>query len=205
MKSALLLALALPLATFAQAPAKPPDPPVIDAAVKLEGDALLKALRAGGLVLYVRHAKQGKPPAGSCTGPTLTEEGEAQARQLGAAVKALAIPLGAVRASPTCRAIQSVQLMGLGREPEITDDLNPGAMRKVEGVDKPARYFLFAEAPKPGTNTLLMAHGQGSANPAELILLELGEVIAYRPDGKGGSTPVARIRLEEWASLGAPR
>lgn len=203
MKFALLFALILPLASLAQAP--PPAPtPVIAAAGKLEGDALLTALRAGGLVLYVRHAKQGKPPSGSCTGPGLTEEGEAQSRKLGDAVKALAIPLGAVRASPTCRAIESVRFMGLGREPEITDDLNPGALRKVDGVDKPARHFLFAETPKPGTNTLLMAHVQGSTNPAEAIQFELGEVIAYRPDGKGGSTPVARIRLEDWDGLKKP-
>lgn len=204
MKVLLLAAFALPLVALAQAPAPAPAP-AIAAAVKLEGQALLQALRAGGLVLYVRHAKQGRPASGPCLGPGLTEEGVAQARKLGEALRTLAIPLGAVRASPTCRAIESVQAMSLGREPEITDDLNPGALRKVDGVDRPARHFLFAEAPKPGTNTLLVAHVQGSANPAEAIAFELGEVIAYRPDGKGGSTPVARIRLEDWAALGAKR
>lgn len=181
----------------------PPEPalPVIAPAHHLEGPALVEALRRGGLVLYVRHAQQGRPAEGSCTGPRLTPAGEAQARRLGEALRSLAIPVGAVKSSPTCRAFETAQLMAAGNVPEVTDDLNPGAMRKVGVLDRPARDFLLAEMPKPNANTVLVAHVQGSANPAERIQLELGEVLVYRPDGQGGSTPVARVRLEGWEGL----
>lgn len=67
----------------------------------LTGDALVEALQDGGLVLYLRHAitdadaADGLPtdPCGKQRG--LTEEGRRQARDIGAAIRALDIPIGA--------------------------------------------------------------------------------------------------------------
>ena len=60
----------------------------------LTGDALVEALQAGGLVVYLRHAATDDAPDGLPTDPCsrqrgLTEAGRQQARDIGAAVRAL--------------------------------------------------------------------------------------------------------------------
>ena len=48
---------------------------------------------------------------------------------------------------------------------------------------------------------LLVAHVHGSPNKSDWMQLEIAEIIVYRPDGKGTTTPIARVRIEEWADL----
>ena len=193
---------ALLLASAAQAQAPPPQPrfPVVDAANALEGPALLAALRRGGFVLYVRHAQQGGPQqeAPSCTAKNLVPQGDAQAKALGEALHRLSIPIGRVRSSPFCRAIETARLLGFG-EPELAAGL------AIAAPDTPllhaARAKILAEAPPPGSNTLLVSHGHAAASEADRMQLDLVEVIAFRPDGQGGAVPVARIRLRDWDEL----
>jgi phosphohistidine phosphatase SixA len=184
---------------FAQ-PAAPPRPPVVNPAKALEGPALRAALLEGGFNLYVRHAQQGgpqqeKPP---CTAVNLLPVGEAQAKALGEALHRLAIPIGRVRSSPFCRAIETARLLGYG-EPELAPGL---ALSSPETPElHAARAKILAEAAPPRSNTLLVSHGHGSLVEAERMFLDLVEVIVYRPDGHGGADPVARIRVSEWDAL----
>lgn len=186
----------------AQAPAPAAAPvllPAIDPAKALAGHALLEALRAGGFVLYVRHARQAGPQEEApCTHPNLAADSEAQVKRVAARLKELHIPIGRVAASPLCRALETARLLGAG-EPEITADLRFGA------PDTPqihaARAKRLAQAPPPGANTLLVSHGQASANLLERLQLDLLEFVVFRPDGRGGSDPVARIRVEDWEAL----
>src|SRR5947207_2532890 len=101
---AALVCLLLPaLAGHAQAPVTsslPASPP--------EDAALVRMLRAGGFVLYVRHAATdfSKNDAAmtsyeDCASQrNLTEEGRAAARRVGEAIKELGIPVARVYASP---------------------------------------------------------------------------------------------------------
>ena len=74
--------------------------------------------------------------------------------------------------------------------------------RACEGFDvSAARIRQLKEAPPRGTNTLLVSHVHGSLKKEEWMHLEIAEIIVYRPDGKGGTTPVARVRVEGWAEL----
>lgn len=173
--------------------------PVVDPAQELKGRALVEALRNGGHVLYMRHALQIPPTTEKCDFPSLTPIGEEQARRVGAAIRELKIPVGQVRSSQSCRNRDTARLLGLG-DYEITEDLNPGGVR--EGFDVgAARFRHLTEVPPRGTNTLLVSHVHGSKNKAEWMHLEIAEIIVYRPDGKGSTMPVARVRVEKWKEL----
>ena len=196
---------ALAFSPIANAQNAPPPvlAPAIEPARELKGRALVDALRDGGYVLFTRHARQGGPQnEAPCTQPNLVAEGEAQARKLGLALHALKIPIGAVRASPWCRAIETARLLEVG-DVEITADLNPGndSTRELHS----ARRKLLAQMPPPGSNTLMASHGQASSRQEEKLHLDLAEIVVYRPDGRGGTEPVARIKLEDWDALAALR
>ena len=196
-------AIAAPL-VFAQAPAPNPDAnqepeplPRVDPADELKGAALVDALRAGGLVLYMRHADQGKlkqPP--DCAVKQLTEEGETQARRVGSALKRAGARIGTFLSSPLCRALQTAKLLDLGEakvEPALTLTTQPDV--------REARTALFAVAPPAGTTTLLVSHVHGSQKAGERLFIERAGIVAFRPDGKGGATPVARILPGDWDAI----
>ena len=182
-------------------PAPPAVPvlPLVDPANEVTGAKFVDALRGGGYVLYMRHALQIPPTSEKCDTSNLTPVGEAQARAVGAALRELKIPIGQVRSSQPCRNRDTARLLGLGPV-EITDDLNPAGLR--EGFDvSAARLRQLQEAPPRGTNSLLVSHVHGSLKKAEWMHLEIAEIIVYRPDGKGSTMPVARVRVEGWEEL----
>lgn len=173
--------------------------PLVDPAQELKGKALVDALRKGGHVLYMRHALQIVPTEGPCVGSNLQPTGEAAAKAVGAAIRALNIPIGRVLSSEPCRNLDTAKLLDLGKV-EVTIDLNPGG--SPPGFDHgAARTRRLAELPRAGTNTILVSHVHGSRNKSEWLHLELAEIIVFKPDGKDGSSPVARIRVEDWANL----
>jgi phosphohistidine phosphatase SixA len=150
--------------------------------------------------LYMRHALQ-IPPADKevCDKPSLQAEGEAQSRKVGAAMRALNIPVSQVKSSEPCRSRDTARLLDLGNV-EITTDLNPlGSRKDAETIA--GRKRLLAQQPAKGTNTVLVSHVHGSATLEDRMQLEIAEIIVFRPDDKGRTTPVARIRLEAWEDM----
>jgi hypothetical protein len=197
-----LLTLVAAVAASAQpavpAVAPPLVPPVVDAAKEVKGFALVEALRKGGFVMYMRHALQNAPVTGPCMGDSLQPKGEADARAVGAAMRALKIPVGRLLTSEPCRNIDTAKAIELGAY-EISTDLNPVA---ADGSSLgPARQRLLAAMPRPGSNTLLISHVHGSQIKSEWLHLETTEIIVFQPDGAGGTVPVARIRPEHWPAL----
>jgi len=184
MKRLLLLALLLGLPAWAQSPLPPSVP---DPAKELKGAPLVEALRRGGFVLFMRHAQQVREdPAREkqdCEEARLSPAGRDQARTVGAGIRALAIPVGAVFASEYCRARQTAELLGLGPVTP-TPDLN------MTGPF-PERKKRIAQSPPTGKNTLLVSHSQ----------VGIAEVLVYRPDGAGGAEPLARVKVEDWEAL----
>src|SRR5690242_2716055 len=79
---------------------------------------LLAALRAGGHIIYFRHAdtdhsqtdQRGMRLEDCTTQRNLTDRGREHARELGEAIRALEIPIGAVLASPLCRTMETATL-----------------------------------------------------------------------------------------------
>ena len=195
-----ILCLVVPLAAQAQQPAPAaPAPPLLPmVANPLQGKALVDALRKGGYVLFMRHARQGGPQQPDvCDHKNLAPEGEAQARKVGAALRDLGIPIATVRSSPICRARETATLLAL-RPVELDDDLKPAAGPTPLHA---ARKRLIAQAPPAGANVLFVSHGHSSAVEEEKVEYDHAEILVYRPDGRGDAQPVARIKLEDWDKL----
>jgi hypothetical protein len=105
---ALALALGAPGAALAQQAAATP----------LRGPELLAALRAGGYILYLRHADtdhsqndERMTSVEDCTTQrNLTDRGRDHSRAIGEVIRTLGIPIGAVLASPLCRTVETAML-----------------------------------------------------------------------------------------------
>lgn len=165
---------------------------------------LVRALRGGGYVLFVRHAASapgddGRVVIEDCrTQRNLTAAGQAQAQAIAAAMSRLRIPIGEVRASPYCRAADTARL-AFGYM-LLDNDLRP-LRDGNSAVHLAAVRRLLATPPVPGTNLVLVGHGDTFA---KLTGVELGEgdTAVVRPDASGGSwTVVGRIAAGQWSAV----
>jgi phosphohistidine phosphatase SixA len=179
----------------------------------LSGAALVKALQQGGYVLVMRHAnapaalpdKASADPANTKLERQLDEAGRKSATDMGAAIRALHIPVGTVLISPTYRALQTVQLAQLGHAQAAAELDEPAQGMQGTALAPQAQWLQrkAAEAPPAGTNTVLITHVPNimAAFMQEGARMEPGEALVFHPDGKGGTTLVARVKAEEWATL----
>jgi phosphohistidine phosphatase SixA len=181
-------------------------------AATLSGQPLMDALGHGGYVLLMRHASSPATPPDKTSADKenvalerqLDQAGRDSARQMGEAVKTLRVPIGQVSSSPTYRALQTVQLAGLGKAATFPELGDGGQNMQTQGQGAGAWLRgKVAEAPRAGTNTILVTHlpnitaAFGNSAPD----VKDGESLVFRPDGKGGAELVGRIRIEEWPML----
>lgn len=181
--------------------------PAPSALPKLKGAALVAALRGGGYILYFRHTATdfnqndfSMTSYEDCaTQRNLTDHGRADARAIGVALRALAIPIGEVLASPFCRTMETAQLI-FGR---AIPSLAVGGGPEHEGP--PALYAqmreLLVKPVPPGTNLAVVSHGNPFHALAGGAYLEEGEAAVVLPHGKGDFRVVARVPLEAWRAL----
>ena len=180
------------------------------AAAEPQGAALVAALRAGGHVLYFRHAATDWTQtdqvrqAGdwqSCDGDRmrqLSDTGRMTAQLIGLALRTLAIPVGEVLSSEYCRTAETARLMGLGDVRTTTEIMNLRSQDFVGGHDaavKNARTLL-ARPPAPATNRVMVGPG------LVRVLAEAGAVVV-RPDPGSdlGFAFVALVVPQEWLRL----
>jgi phosphohistidine phosphatase SixA len=187
--------LIVPLLAHAQ----PSALPVRDLAPK----ELVAMLRAGGLVLYFRHASTDRSQKDEdmrnlddCTRQrNLTNQGRDEARAIGAAVKELAIPIGVVLSSPFCRTTETAQLAFLRAEKSAGLRAGNNAQRSQ------ALRQQLSTPPQSTTNTMLVGHGEPFFALAGAPVLREGEAAVLQPLGNGAFEIIARIRAEEWRRL----
>jgi phosphohistidine phosphatase SixA len=189
----ILIALALVAGCGDDEPAAPPP-----------ADPLVGTLRDGGNVLVVRHAIADaeinrQELLRSCLlQRNLTEQGRAQAREIGEGIRALRIPIGDVRASPMCRTRDTARL-AFGRVTPDRDLLLPGVIGTAADDERRARAMraMVEDLPPAGENTVLVTHtgNIGSALGEETVAE--GEVLVY---GEGAEL-IGRIPAEKWADL----
>jgi broad specificity phosphatase PhoE len=175
--------------------------------------ALVESLRAGGFILYFRHAETDwtqtdrRHEAGwdSCD-PTqmrqLSAAGRDSARRVGEALRRLRIPVGRVVASEFCRTRETARLLALGPVETSRDLVNLTHAEHAGGTESLRRRArrLLAEPPPAGTNVVLVSHGNVFMLVAEQRPVEGGAVI-LRPDGEGGFEVVAHVAPEDWSRL----
>jgi phosphohistidine phosphatase SixA len=195
------LGLASMIATFSVLPGN---------AQSLSGAGLAEALRQGGYVLVMRHANSpAQPPdkkdadaANVKLERQLDAAGREAARSMGEAVKALRIPIGDVLSSPTYRALQTVNLASLGKAlavPEL-DEGAAGMQGNAEAVRVTWLKAAVAQAPRAGTNSIVVTHAPNIKDSFG-IDAAAGEALVFKPDGKGGASQVARIKIGDWPAL----
>ena len=172
----------------------------------LAGAALVDALRQGGYVLYFRHTstdfgQNDDRMTGyeDCTRQrNLTDAGRAEARAIGAAIRALGIPIGRVLASPFCRTRETAELM-FGRA-TIANAVR-GGPAQADGDRYTELKALLANPVAGGVDLVIVSHG----NPYRAIVggpyLAEGEAAVIEPRGNEGFRVVAQIRKDEWAAL----
>jgi hypothetical protein len=169
--------------------------------------SLVEKLREGGYVLYMRHAStdfsQNDAKMTSyedCASQrNLTDKGRAEARDIGAQVKRLRIPIGEVLASPFCRTMETARL-AFGKA-SATNEVRGGPARsndpkRYEGL----RKLLSSTVPR-GENRVISSHGNPFHAVAGPPYLDEGEIAVVRPEGEMRFTVIARIRPEDWSGL----
>ncbi len=178
----------------------------------LDGPDLVTALHAGGYVILMRHASSpGNPPdsahadAGNVQHERqLDDLGRSSALAMGEALRRLQIPIGAVLSSPTYRAVETVKLAKLGQPITFTElgDSSQGG----SGPDSERARWLKARIATPPVdheNTVIVTQYPNvmEAYPGRADGLAEGEALILYPDGKGGASVVARVKIDEWTSL----
>jgi broad specificity phosphatase PhoE len=148
------------------------------------------ALRKDGAVALVRHAEApgvGDPQhwkLGDCsTQRNLDEAGRAQARALGARLKAERIPIGRLLASPWCRTLETATLLGAGTVQAEPTFSNAFVLSERRGDLSAGARALIAKWRGPGV-LLVVTHGANIAaltgrHPATAELV----VVAAAADG----------------------
>jgi len=182
--------------------------------VAAENADVVKALRAGGLVIVVRHGATF--PDQADTDPlnfdniaaqrNLNDKGKALAKAFGDALRQAAIPVGKVYTSKYNRAYETAVIAGF-KDIEKTADITEGGLvvspnennRRADAFRK-----LLGTAPAPGTNTILITHKPNivDALGKDWFDVREGEASLFRPEN-GSYKLVARVQMDEWPHLAA--
>jgi phosphohistidine phosphatase SixA len=177
---------------------------------------LASTLRAGGLVIVLRHGATF--PDQADTDPLnpdnlaaqrhLNEKGKALAKAFGEAFRQIGIPVGKVLTSKFQRAYETAVLAGF-TDIEKTFDLTEGGLvvspnennRRAEALRK-----LLDVMPKAGTHTVLVTHKPNiiDALGKDWFDVKEGEASIFRPEN-GSHKLVARIQMDEWSRIAAAK
>ncbi len=155
------------------------------------GPTLVAALRAGGYVISFRHAATDfsqtdadrQNLADCSTQRNLDEAGRDDALAIGAAFRALAIPVGDVSGSDDCRTRETADLAfgrvipirDLTSRASTTDDAERA--QRIEALRR-----LLSTPPPTGVNTVLVGH-QFDLQDATGISIAEGEAAIFLPQG----------------------
>jgi phosphohistidine phosphatase SixA len=177
-----------------------------------DGKDIAQALRAGGLVIVVRHGATF--PDQADTDPlnfdnvaaqrNLNDKGKALAKAFGDSLRQVGIPIGKVYTSKYNRAYETAVIAGF-KNIEKTADLTEGGLvvtpnegnRRIEAFHK-----MLGTVPMAGTNTVLITHKPNivDALGKDWFDVKEGEASIFRPEN-GGYQLVARVQMDEWSRI----
>lgn len=179
-----------------------------------DDEALIRELRSGGYNIYFRHAETDwsqsdrvhMPGDWTSCDPTrirqLSNHGRENARRIGEALRAIALPIGNVLSSPYCRAVETAQLFDVGTVLTTDHIMNMRVANYFGGpaaVVQRARSRL-AQQPAAGSNTLLVAHGNLAREATSVYPGEAGALI-IKPLPGGSFRVVGTLSPSDWERL----
>ena len=173
---------------------------------------LAQALRAGDLVIVVRHGATF--PDQADTDPlnfdniaaqrNLNDKGKALAKTFGEALRQTGVPIGKVYTSKYNRAYETAVIAGF-KDVEKTTDLTEGGLivspnensRRAEAFRK-----MIGTAPASHTNTILITHQPNivAALGKDWFDVKEGEASIFRP-ADGSYKLIARVQMDEWPRI----
>jgi phosphohistidine phosphatase SixA len=173
---------------------------------------IAQVLRAGGLVLVVRHGATFTDQADTdplnfdnvAAQRNLNDNGKALAKSFGDALRQAGVPIGKVYTSKYNRAYETALIAGFP-DIEKTADLTEGGLivspneknRRAEAFRK-----MLAVTPKDHINTIIITHQPNivAALGKDWFDVKEGETSIFRPTD-GGYKLVARIQMNEWPRI----
>jgi phosphohistidine phosphatase SixA len=174
----------------------------------------INAARQGGHVIVFRHGATFNDQAD--TDPLhpenidkqrqLNDQGRAQAKAIGDAMRKLKIPVGAVNTSVFNRAVETGKLLGFGEVKPSLDFTEGGLVvspnenaRRAAALKK-----IAATLPPAGTNVIVVTHKPNilDAFGKDWFEVKEGEATIFKPDGSGYKA-IARVPADEWGKLAA--
>jgi len=190
--------------------------PKAAAQASLQDADIAKALRAGDLIMVVRHGATFPDQADA--DPTnfdniaaqrnLNDKGKALAKAFGDAIRQAGVPVGKVYTSEFNRAYETAVIAGF-KDIEKTRDLTEGGLvvspnennRRADAFRK-----LIATPPKAHTVTILITHQPNivAALGKDWFDTKEGEASIFRPVD-GGYKLVARVQMDEWPRIAAAK
>jgi phosphohistidine phosphatase SixA len=173
---------------------------------------IAQALRAGGLVLVVRHGATFTDQADTdpfnfdniAAQRNLNDKGKALAKAFGDALRQAGVPVGRVYTSKYNRAYETAVIAGF-KDIEKTADLTEGGLivspnennRRAEALRK-----MLAVAPNDRANTIIITHQPNiiAALGKDWFDVKEGETSIFWPVN-GGYKLLARVQMDEWARI----
>jgi len=160
-------------------------------------DNLLKDLRRGGYILYMRHTHTARESMGDteregCESErNLSTRGRAEAEAISVAYEELDLPISATISTELCRTRDTTDLAFGGQTEIITLSQLEQSLADVLAIQPEAR-----------TNTIIVAHIGTLSGVIELpIPFEEGDTYVFQPMGDDGFELIGRIALLDWALL----
>ena len=179
-------------------------------------DGLVSSLKDGGYVIVFRHGATDDSQKDvypfkfddMSAQRQLSEKGRELARELGAALKKLGVPIGEVYTSRLNRAVETGKLLG-GKEVSPVDELTDSGAGSASAMANPdgknakagrAMRELVNTAPKPGVNNLAVTHKTNVADAfgKEFSDIREGEALVYKTSSSGPAALIARVQANEW-------
>jgi phosphohistidine phosphatase SixA len=171
---------------------------------------IVEKLKAGGHVIYLRHAKTESDYADQLTADTqncstqrvLSEGGWVQAITIGNAMRENAIPVGDVTASQYCRAWQTASL-AFGKYSK-TADLNFEKGETYTDAQTKVMHDhvapLLSALPASGTNNVIVGHDDPFEAATGIYPEPQGVAYVLKPTGDGFEI-LGHINPDDWTKI----
>ena len=189
---------------------------VTSIATAADDNELVKSLRAGGLVIVVRHGATFADQADTdpfnfdniAAQRNLNDKGKALATAFGGAFRQIGIPTGKVYTSKFNRAYETALLAGFKGIEKTTDLTEGGLVVSPNENSRRAEAFrkMLSVTPQAGTNTILITHKPNivEALGKDWFEVKEGEASVFHPEN-GSYKLVARVQMDEWSRIAATR
>ncbi len=187
-------------------------PATASAQIKPIDTEVLKALRAGGHVVVIRHTQADPDKADTDplnfrnvkTQQPLTEQGRQSAKALGDTWRRLGISFGEVLTSRFNRCYQTALLAGFKAAKPVTE-LTEGSLVVSPNEQRRRAAFLRQLVVAPmaaGQNRLIVSHriSLGQAFGKEWYDVKEGEASIFRIEN-GAYSLITRLQLDDWSRL----